>query len=357
MNIIKLLRPNGLHEHLREMELLKKIIQLFNIYGWVVAMGNLKKSVFKATDVKQYRQEIKENNILFEPIMTVMLVNGMTPQILREAWEAGARILKLIPGGASTHSDECVSLENLHKYYNVLRTARDLNMIFAVHWELAIDPKIYIEIDRIYRETRAIPYLKDLIREMPGLIIIVEHISTAKMLEVVLSSPNNVFATATAHHSVLSQKDLYNGGVLNPHLLCNPILKSPHDAEAILRQINSRNNTKIGFGGDCAAHFKTDKESKKPPYGIFAPPQIAIPLIIQKSEELGILDLKALNNFFNLNGTKVYSLPPATEYIILERKPWKVASEYNGIVPLWAGKTLNWRIISPENNMTELLEA
>ena len=357
MNIIKLLRPNGLHEHLREMELLKKIIQLFNIYGWVVAMGNLKKSVFKATDVKQYRQEIKENNILFEPIMTVMLVNGMTPEILREAWEAGARILKLIPGGASTNSDEGVSLENLYKYYFVLREARKLGMIFSVHWELVIHPNTKKEIDRIYREIYALPYLRDVIREVHGLQIIVEHISTVEMLEFVLTSPKNVFATATAHHLTHSQEDLYEGGKLNPHLLCNPILKSSHDAEAILRQINSRSNTKIGFGGDCAAHPRIDKESGKPPYGIFSPPQIAIPLIIQKSEELGILDLEALNNFFNLNGTRIYNLPPATEYIILERKSWKVAGEYNDIVPLWAGKILDWRITFPENNMTELLEA
>lgn len=357
MNIIKLLRPNGLHEHLREKELLKKIIRLFNVYGWVVAMGNLKKSVVKAADVRQYRWEIQENNILFEPIMTVMLVNGMTPQILREAWEAGARILKLIPGGASTNSNECVSLENLYKYYPVLREARKLGMIFSGHWELAVNPETKKKIDRIYREIYALPYLRDVIREIPELKIIVEHISTIEMFGFILTSPKNVTVTATAHHLTHSQTDLYEGNRLNPHLLCNPILKFSNTPQIILKYINSAQNEKICFGGDCAAHFKIDKESGKPPYGIFAPPQIAIPLIIQKSEELEVLDLDSLNNFFNLNGTRIYNLPPTTEHIILERRPWRVASEFNGIVPLWAGKILNWRITSPENNMTELLEA
>ncbi|MBU4257133.1 hypothetical protein KJ586_02455 [Patescibacteria group bacterium] len=357
MNKITLPRLNDLHAHLREKKLMKAIIRLFNVCGWVVAMGNLEENIASGEDVEAYKDEISGYNPLFAPIFTVMFIRSMTPNKLRVAYMAGARILKLIPGGASTNSDECIKLDELPKYYNVLRAARELGMIFSIHLELAIDPIAKIEINRIYREVCAIPYLKNLIEKVPNLKIVVEHISTTELLEVVLSAPDNVFGTATAHHCVLSKLDLYDGGRRNPHLLCNPILKSPMDAESIIRQINDPYNTKIGFGSDCAAHWKYLKESDNPPCGIFSPPPIAVPLIIQKSQELGILNISALNNFFCRNGEQYYSLPPTTQSVVLEKKPWQVTREYMGIVPLWAGKILSWRITSPKNNFAGILAA
>lgn len=342
---------NDYHAHLRQFELMKAIIQLFNMCNWVVAMRNLDPYM----NTRAYSMDIAKQKPRFKTIMTVMFTRNLTPEKLREEYKAGNRILKLIPGGSSTNSDDCVRLHDLlhcPRCRAVLETADELGMVFSIHLELAMDEN-GSEINRLYRETAAMKYLIALVEIMPGLKISVEHISTYDLLELVLSLSNNVFGTMTAQHCVLSQLDLTRGGKINPHLLCNPILKGPDEAYKLLLYINSLKNKKIGFGSDCAAHWRKDKELLNK-YGIFGPPPISIPLIIQKSKEMKVFNIEALQNFFYNNLARIYNLPAPFQAITLIKKPWQIAYEFRGIVPLWAGKILKWQIDCPE---TALLTA
>ena len=140
MKTITIIRPDDFHVHLRQGNLLRTVLPFTScVFGRAVAMGNLSVPVVTAQQVRDYRSEILANrvNSSFNPIMSVMLVNRMTSEILAEAHAAGAQVLKLIPGGTSTNSNEGVPLVELEKYYSVLAKAQELGMIFSCHFELA----------------------------------------------------------------------------------------------------------------------------------------------------------------------------------------------------------------------------
>jgi len=71
---------------------------------------------------------------------------------------------------------------------------------------------------------------------------------------------------------------------------------------------------------------------------------VALPLLVQIFEEQGCLE--KLNDFIGGFGADWYGIPRSTETIELGKKDWIVPTEYDGIVPFMAGKTLRWQIAS-----------
>ncbi|MDZ4217249.1 MAG: dihydroorotase, partial [Candidatus Gracilibacteria bacterium] len=75
--------------------------------------------------------------------------------------------------------------------------------------------------------------------------------------------------------------------------------------------------------------------------GVFSTP-VALPLLAQLFEEYD--QLSRLEAFVAQLGADFYQLPKNKDSITLQRSPWTVPQEYFGVVPLWAGKTLEWKI-------------
>ena len=67
-----------------------------------------------------------------------------------------------------------------------------------------------------------------------------------------------------------------------------------------------------------------------------------MPLMAQLFEENGQLD--KLENFMSVYGPVFYGLKPAESRITLVQKKSTIPDVIDGIVPLYAGKTVSWSI-------------
>ncbi|NTU98696.1 dihydroorotase [Candidatus Falkowbacteria bacterium] len=341
-NEITFVKPDDFHAHLRRGPLLKKVLPYSNAFGRVVVMGNLTPPVTTAEDAVIYRQEIFLAGATFDPIMSIMLVRETTPGHIYKAHEAGVDLLKLIPGDTSTGSNQGVSLNDLPEYYPVLKAVEECGMLFSGHWELAKEPLGGGAIREREREARAIPYCAKVVDKFPDLKMVCEHVSTAAMVDFVLSTPDNVGATITAHHmGPYTYGDVFDfkNDIVRPFLYCKPVLKDHEDVEAVIEAALS-GNPKFFFGSDSAPHESKDRQPY--PAGIFSSP-VVIPFLWQLFESHG-KSKEDFEKFTSRNGAAHYGQPVNTDTITLVREDWKVPHVYNGIVPFMAGRHLEYKI-------------
>ena len=185
-----------------------------------------------------------------------------------------------------------------------------------------------------------ITYIKKLefiVNKFPGLRIVLEHISTKEAVEFVYDH-ENVYATITPQHLTLNRNDIFDGGI-HPHLYCLPILKRKTDQEELVKAALSGNN-KFFLGTDNAPHLEENKLTCCGCAGIFNSP-VAIELVTQIFEENN--SLYNLEKFISTNGADFYNLAYNEEYIEIKKEVWKVPEKYSNVVPLYAGKTINWK--------------
>jgi dihydroorotase len=335
MNKLTIRKPDDFHVHLRGGEMLKNVIHATDgVFARALVMGNLPNPVATAEDVKRYKEEILScTKSGFEPIMTIMLVNKTTPQIVEDAFSAGAKVLKLIPGQTSTGSDQGVSFYDLEKYYPVLEKARELGMIFSVHFELAAEEN-GAPIPMLEREHRALPFLIKLMADFPDLKIVVEHASNRETIELVKGSGLNVAAGLTYHHAAITTEDVLDsdGKIINAFNLCMPVAKSEDDRRAVISAMTS-GNPKFFFGSDSAPHPMDKKLGDNPPAGIFTAP-VALPGLAEIFEAEG--KLENLENFVSRFGAEFYGLPLNTGSVELIKEDW-VAPKMVGNVKVFRG--------------------
>jgi dihydroorotase len=342
-------KPYNMHVHFRTGPTLIDVLPFTSIaFAGAVPMGNT--FVTGPDDVTRYRREIMAHaHRGFNPIMSIMLVNKTTPKIVEESFLAGARVLKWIPGGTSTNSDDGVALSDMKKYYPVFAKAESLGMIVSVHWELVKD-FLGKEIPMLYREEAAIPFFIQLATDFPGLKIIAEHVTTKKMVETVEKLYNmgcNVAATITSHHPVITYHDVCDadGNVFNPLNYCLPIAKLEEDRLAIRKAMVS-GKPYYFYGGDSAPHqtfWKSLKllNGKSPRAGIFSAP-IEIPQQLETFEEEGALD--KFQDFHSVFGPQFYGIPLSKETLTVKKETWRVPYEYKGIPIFRGGEELSWQI-------------
>lgn len=348
MDTMKMRMWDDYHLHLRRKFILADVLPFTtSVFKRAVIMGNTSPPIKTARDVIIYRQEIKSlTNSDFEPIMSIMLTNGTTPETIEDAHDAGAKVLKLIPGGASTNSDEGVSLSKLQEYYPVLEKVQSLGMVFSAHFELTNDPVTGEEIPEIHREARAIPFLLQLVEYFPDLRIVVEHASCREMIQVVKDLPKNVAATLTAHHATMTWFDcsVVNNKVINPLNYCKPIFKTEQDRIAVAEAMTS-GNPKFFLGSDSAPHLMTAKfpgQGQRPAAGLFTAPVLA-PLLCHIFEWHRCLN--KLEDFTSRFGAEFYGLPLNEGEIIVVKEPWVVPREYKGLPIFMGGQEFKWQIV------------
>jgi len=275
----------------------------------------------------------------FEPLMTLFLTNTTTPEDIRVAKQAGIPAAKLYPAGATTNSDAAVSaLESLTP---IFETMAEEGMLLLIHGEVTDH-----DIDIFDREKAFIDrHLAIIAASFPTLKIVFEHITTKDAVDFVTEAAANVAATITPQHLLLNRNDLLVGGV-HPHNYCLPVLKRNTHQQA-LRAAVATGNAKFFLGTDSAPHEKHRKESACGCAGCYSA-WSAIELYAQVFDELGALD--KLEGFASHYGADFYGLPRNNGTITLERQEWQVPEEItlpNGspIVPFFAGKTLQWKLV------------
>jgi len=305
-------------------------------------MPNLRPPVTTAALAGAYRQRITSalpTGAKFEPLMTLYLTDNTNVDDIAEAKASGFIYgIKLYPAGATTNSDSGVT--NLAHCNNALAAMEELGMPLLVHAEVTNADVDVFDRERVFIERNMVP----LLRNFPDLKVVFEHITTKDAVDFVLASPSNVAATITAHHLLMNRNDMFKGGI-QPHHYCLPILKREQHRLALVQAAIS-GNAKFFLGTDSAPHAKATKENACGCAGMYTA-HSALELYAEVFDKADALD--RLEGFASFYGADFYGLPRNTEHISLVKESWTVPDSLpfvgDVLVPLWAGQTLQWKLI------------
>ena len=339
---ISLTRPDDWHVHLRDGAQLRAVVAATaQVFGRAIVMPNLNPPVTTTTAALDYRQRIREalpSGSAFEPLMTLYLTDSTSADEIASAKASGiVHAAKYYPAGATTNSQSGVTA--LARAYPALAAMERLDVVLSIHGEVT-DP----DIDVFDRERAFLDrHLTRLVRDFPGLRIVLEHITTQEAAAFVAEAPAAVAATITPQHLVYSRNALFAGG-LRPHLYCLPVLKREQHRLALVAAATS-GNPKFFLGTDSAPHARDAKEHACGCAGCYSAP-LALPLYAEAFEDAGALD--RLEGFASVHGAAFYGLPPNRGSITLVREAWRVPEAFAfgdaTIVPLRAGEELRWRV-------------
>ncbi|MCR6593820.1 dihydroorotase [Campylobacter insulaenigrae] len=324
--------PLDMHLHLRNEEVLTLVAPLSaKDFKAGVIMPNLIQPITTLNDLKAYKNRILKacSNEDFIPLMTLFFQNY--DEKFLELVKNEIFAIKLYPAGITTNSDNGISSFDLEKLKPTLNAMSDLNIPLLVHGEtndFVMD-----------REANFAKIYENLAKNFPNLKIVMEHITT-KVLCDLLKEYENLYATITLHHLIITLDDVI-GGKMDPHLFCKPIAKRYEDKEALC-ELAFSGYKKAMFGSDSAPHPLHTKECCGCAAGVFSAPVI-LPVLAELFEKNS--NEANLQKFISDNACKIYNLKFEKDKIItLEKQEWQVPQKYGNIVPFMAGKTLNFKV-------------
>ena len=330
-------RPDDWHVHLRDGEMLARVAPYTaRQFARAIVMPNLVPPITTVEAARDYRKRILEvTDLGFTPLMTCYLTDDIEPdEIARGFSETVWIAAKLYPAGATTNSASGVT--DIRNLYHALARMEKIGMVLCVHGEVT-DP----DVDVFDREAVFIDrILSRLVRDFPGLKIVLEHITTKDAAEFVAATGPMIAATVTPQHLIINRNAIFAGG-LRPHFYCLPVAKREQHRVAV-RKAATSGLANIFLGTDSAPHSREAKESSCGCAGIFNAP-FALESYATVFEEEGALD--KLEAFASINGARFYDLPMNEEQITLERAEVLVPAEMEGIVPFHASETLSWRFV------------
>ena len=324
-----------MHLHLRDGVMLETVAPLsaYSFSGALV-MPNLVPPVTSKEDVIAYKERIMAAvpNDYFEPYMTLFYKNYDKAFLEDVADEILA--IKLYPDGATTNSDGGVKDFDIEAMRETLQAMSDLGIPLCVHGETA-----GFVMDR---ESEFMSIYELLAKNFPDLKIIMEHITTKDAVEM-LDRYDNLYATITVHHLLLTLDDVI-GGMMMPHHFCKPIAKRPEDLDALLN-VALEAHPKVMFGSDSAPHPQNKKEASHCAAGVFTAP-IALQLLCEIFDQYDKLD--NLQAFVSDNAQSIYGICPEFKEVTLVQKEFVVPEKYGNVVPMYAGSAIGWSIESVE---------
>ena len=341
MTQITLRRPDDMHLHLRDGAMLHGVLpETTRHFARAVIMPNLVPPVVTLQDARAYHARILAalpKGAAFEPLMTLDLTEGTDPADVAAAAASGlVKSVKLYPAGATTNSHSGV--KDFTKVQAVLEKMAEIGLPLCLHGEVT-DPDVDIFdreavfIDRILAPLRA---------RVPGLRVVMEHITTEEGVAYALSA-DNLAATITTHHLILNRNHLLVGGI-RPHYYCLPVAKRETHRLA-LRKAAMSGDKRFFLGTDSAPHVDALKEHACGCAGCFTATN-TMPLLAHIFDEEGALD--RLEAFTSLNGAAFYRLPPNDGTITLTKHetaqtfPDKIMTEAGPVTVFNPGFPLHW---------------
>jgi len=341
---ITLRRPDDWHVHLRDGALLEAVLPFTaRAFARAIIMPNLVPPVTTMAAAEAYRRRILAAlppGLDFTPLMTAYLSDDSDPDEIERGRRAGLfTAVKLYPAHATTNS--AAGVTDIAKTYRVLERMAALGMPLLVHGEVT-DPAI----DVFDREAVFIDrVLAPLLRRLPELKVVLEHITTREAVEFVESAGDRLAATITPHHLIINRNALFAGG-LRPHMYCLPVAKRETHRLALRRAATS-GSAKFFLGTDTAPHRVADKERDCGCAGIFAAPAALELYAGVFAEEQALERFEA---FASLNGPRFYGLPANEQRITLARRPWRVPQTVptaaGPLRPFLAGEEIAWQLQS-----------
>ena len=332
-------KPDDMHLHLREDELLKVVSKHSAAqFGRAIIMPNLQNPIINSELAHKYYDEVKNHTKAhdFEPLMTIYFNEKLTLEELKRIQISSKIIgIKLYPKGVTTNSNK--GIDSFNSGYKIFEMMEKLDIPLLIHGEVN-DPNIDIfDREKIFIEKNLINAHK----EFPDLRIVLEHISTKESTEFVKEASNNIAATITPQHLLYNRNELFAGG-LKPHAFCLPILKREEHRVAVLGAAIS-GNPKFFLGTDSAPHKKSEKESSCGCAGIYSALN-AMEIYAEIFDRNNAIE--KLENFSSKFGADFYRLSQNKNKIKLVRSSNKVPNSIkidNGeVIPLLAGQEINW---------------
>jgi len=342
---LTLARPDDWHVHLRDGPALAAVAaHTARVFGRAIVMPNLQPPVTTVAAAADYRARILAAlpaDTRFKPLMTLYLTDNTAPAEMERAKASGfVHAVKYYPAGATTNSDSGVTA--LDRVYPALAAMERAGVVLSLHGEVTDAAVDMFDRERVFVDT----LLARIVRDFPGLKIVLEHITTREAAAFVREAQTPIGATITPQHLLWSRNALFVGGI-RPHYYCLPVLKRETHREALVAAATS-GNPRFFLGTDSAPHARHTKENACGCAGCYSA-HAALELYAEAFENANALD--RLEGFASRFGADFYGLPRNTDRITLERAPWTVPAEYpfgaDTIVPLRAGETLRWRIVSP----------
>jgi len=327
-----------MHLHLRDGEMLNNIAKSSaSTFSGAIIMPNLVPPISTKEEVVAYKSRIIAaiGDEKFTPYMTLFFKPSYDKTFL-ESVKEDITAIKLYPAGITTNSEGGVSGFDVEELRPALEAMTELDIPLCVHGEtngFVMD-----------REAEFVSIYEKLASAFPKLKIIMEHITTKESVEA-LDKFENLHATITLHHLLITLDDVA-GGMLKPHLFCKPIAKRPEDREALLK-VALAAHPKVMFGSDSAPHPKHAKEACGCAAGVFTAP-IALQVLAELFENNNA-PLENLQAFVSGNAQNIYAITPLVKTITLEKKSFKVPSDYNGVVPMYADETIAYSIKEVRN--------
>jgi dihydroorotase len=341
---LTLLRPDDFHVHLRDGAQMQAVVgATAQVFGRAIVMPNLKPPITTTAAAADYRQRIRDAlppDSLFEPLLTLYLTDNTSAAELDRAKSSGfVHAVKYYPAGATTNSESGVT--SLARVHGALAAMERAGIVLSVHGEVTDADVDVFDRERVFVERE----LASIVRDFPGLRIVLEHVTTREGAEFVAAAPDNVAATITPQHLLYSRNALFAGG-LHPHLYCLPVLKRETHRRALVTAATS-GNPKFFLGTDSAPHARAVKETACGCAGCYSAP-VALSLYAEAFEDAGALD--RLEGFASLHGAAFYGLAPNADSITLVRETSRVPDVLpfgdETIVPLRAGTDLRWRLLA-----------
>ena len=342
MQQLTLTRPDDWHLHLRDDALMRSVLpDTARQFARAIIMPNLRPPVTTTSQAQAYRTRILSAlspSAKFRPLMTLYLTDNTAAKEIQYAMRSGAvHAVKLYPAGATTNSDAGVT--DIRKAYPALEEMQRCRMPLLVHGEVT-DPAVDVfDREAMFIET----VLQPLLRDLPELRVVFEHITTKDAAQFVASAPDNIAATITAHHLLYNRNAMLAGGI-RPHYYCLPVLKREAHREALV-QAAASGSKKFFLGTDSAPHAQHTKETACGCAGCYTA-HAAIELYAEAFEQAGALD--KLEGFASFYGADFYGLPRNTDKITLHKKSWQIPDSIafgeHRLVPLRAGEIATWKI-------------
>ena len=335
-----LIQPDDWHVHLRDGPMLKAVAgATARQFARAIAMPNLTPPVTTVKAARAYRRRILKAvgpDAGFTPLMTCYLTDHLDPGELRRGKAAGVfTAAKLYPAHATTNSAHGVT--NIAGIAPLLEAMQEVGLPLLVHGEVTDRSVDLFDREAVFIDRTLAP----LVRDFPGLKIVLEHITTKEAAEFVAAAPATVAATITPHHLEFNRNAIFEGGI-RPHFYCLPIAKREVHRQALRRAAVS-GSPKFFLGTDSAPHKRELKEAACGCAGIYCAP-VAMESYAKTFEEESALD--QLEGFASRHGPAFYGLPLNPRRIVLTRTRQDVPATLpvgrTAIVPFMGGQTIGW---------------
>ncbi|MFK7755204.1 MAG: dihydroorotase [Sedimentitalea sp.] len=308
-------RPDDWHLHLRDGAMMRAVLpETTRHFARALIMPNLVPPVVTAAQASAYRDRILAalpEGSTFEPLMTLYLTEDTDPEDVVQAKESGlVHAVKLYPAGATTNSASGVA--DFDKVRGVLDRMAEIGLPLCVHGEVT-DP----DIDIFDREAVFIDRVLDPIRRAtPQLRVVMEHITTSDAVDYARAQGDNLGATITTHHLVITRNHILAGGI-RPHYYCLPVAKRDSHRRS-LRDAATSGEARFFLGTDSAPHLDASKLMPCGCAGIFTAPNTMqiLAQVFEKEEALGKLE-----GFTSRNGAKFYGLQLNENTLNLSQSP------------------------------------